>query len=47
MNVGLDIFNALNTDVVVNSNNTFGTSWLTPTVVQQARQLQGSLRFDF
>jgi hypothetical protein len=47
LNFGLDVFNALNTDVVLNSNNTFGTAWLTPTSVQTARQLQGSVRLDF
>jgi len=47
LNVGLDIFNALNSDVVLNSNNTYGTAWLTPTAVQSARQLQASMRFDF
>jgi hypothetical protein len=47
INVGLDIFNALNADVVLNSNNTYGTAWLTPTAVQSARQLQASMRFDF
>jgi hypothetical protein len=47
INVGLDIFNAFNSDVVLNSNNTFGAAWLTPTAVQTARQLQGSVRFDF
>jgi hypothetical protein len=47
INVGLDIFNALNSSVVLNSNNTFGGAWLTPTSVQGSRQLQGSVRFDF
>ena len=47
INVGIDIFNALNSSVVLNSNNTFGAAWLTPTSVQTARQLQGSVRFDF
>jgi imidazolonepropionase-like amidohydrolase len=41
------VFNAFNSDVVLNSNNTFGAAWLTPTSVQQARQMQGSVRFDF
>jgi hypothetical protein len=47
INVGIDIFNALNSSVVLNSNNTYGAAWLTPTAVQTARQLQGSVRFDF
>ena len=47
LNFGLDVFNVFNSDVVLNSNNTYGTSWLTPTQVQTARQLQGSVRLDF
>ena len=47
LNFGLDVFNAFNSDVVLNSNNTYGTSWLTPTSVQTARQLQASVRLDF
>ena len=47
LNVGLDVFNALNSNVVLNSNNTYGTAWLTPTSVQVARQMQVSAKFDF
>jgi hypothetical protein len=47
LNVGLDVFNAFNSDVVLNSNNTYGSSRLTPTQVQTARQLQFSVRLDF
>jgi hypothetical protein len=47
LNVGLDVFNAFNSSVVLNSNNTYGAAWLTPTAVQPARQLQASLRLDF
>jgi len=47
LNVGLDMFNALNASAVLNSNNTYGAAWQTPTSIQQARQLQVSARFDF
>jgi hypothetical protein len=47
LNVGLDVFNSLNSSVVLNSNNTYGTSWQTPTSVQSARQAQFSAKFDF
>ncbi|HVH26687.1 MAG TPA: carboxypeptidase-like regulatory domain-containing protein [Vicinamibacterales bacterium] len=47
LNVGVDIFNALNSSVVLNSNNTYGSAWLTPTLVQSARQAQISAKFDF
>jgi hypothetical protein len=47
LNVGVDIYNALNSSVVLNSNNTYGSAWLTPTLVQAARQAQISAKFDF
>jgi hypothetical protein len=47
LTAGLDVFNALNTSVVLNSNNTYGNAWLTPTAVQPARQAQVSAKFDF
>src|SRR6185503_156921 len=47
LNVGVDVFNALNSNVVLNSNNTYGTAWLTPTSVQTARQMQLTAKFDF
>ena len=47
LNVGVDIFNTLNSNVVLNSNNTYGSAWLTPTSVQSARQAQFSAKFDF
>ena len=47
MSVGLDVYNALNSNVVLNSNNTFGSAWLTPTSVQSAREMQVSAKFDF
>ena len=47
LTAGLDVFNALNSSVVLNSNNTFGSAWLTPTAVQSARQMQASAKFDF
>jgi hypothetical protein len=37
LNVGLDVFNAFNTNVVLNSNNTYGAAWLTPTSAGRAR----------
>ena len=47
LNVGVDIFNTLNSNVVLNSNNTYGSAWQTPTSVQSARQAQFSAKFDF
>ena len=47
LNVGVDIFNTFNSNVVLNSNNTYGSAWLTPTAVQSARQAQFSAKFDF
>jgi hypothetical protein len=43
----MDIFNLLNASTVVSLNQTYGTSWLNPLVVMQARRLQFGARFDF
>ena len=47
--VGLDIYNATNTDVVTGYNETFvpGGSWLTPTGIQPARYVRANVQFDF
>jgi hypothetical protein len=47
LNLGVDVFNTLNSSVVLNSNNTYGSAWQTPTAVQPARQAQFSAKFDF
>jgi hypothetical protein len=41
------VFNALNSSVVQNSNATFGTSWLRPTLVMPARFVKVSMQLDF
>jgi hypothetical protein len=46
-NVGVDIYNALNSSVVQNSNSTYGTNWLTPTLVMPARFAKVSAQIDF
>ncbi len=46
--VGLDVYNLTNTDVVTTYNQTFtSTSWLTPTAIQPARYVKVSAQFDF
>jgi hypothetical protein len=46
--IGLDIYNLTNTDVVTSYNQTYtATSWLTPTEIQPARYAKISLQFDF
>jgi hypothetical protein len=47
--VGLDIYNATNTDVVTGYNQTFvpNGSWLTPTDIQPARYVRANVQFDF
>jgi hypothetical protein len=47
--VGLDIYNVTNTDVVTGFNQTFvpGGSWLTPTDIQPARYMRANVQFDF
>ena len=46
-NVGVDIFNALNAGTVLNSNNTLGSAWLTPTSIMPARFAKVSAQIDF
>jgi len=47
--IGFDLYNLTNTDVVVGFNQTFvpGGSWLTPTQIQPARYFKISGQFDF
>jgi hypothetical protein len=47
--IGLDIYNLTNTDVVTTYNQTFvpGGAWLTPTGIQPARYVRLSLQMDF
>jgi hypothetical protein len=47
--VGLDIYNVTNTDVVTSYNQGFvrGGSWLTPTGIQPARYVRANVQFDF
>jgi len=48
--VGVDIYNLTNTDVVTGFNQTFSptsTTWLTPTSIQPARYAKISAQFDF
>jgi hypothetical protein len=48
--VGFDVYNLTNTDVVTGYNQTFSptsTTWLTPTTIQPARYAKVSAQFDF
>jgi hypothetical protein len=45
--VGLDLFNALNSNAIISQNNTYGPRWLTPTGILQARLLKISAQLDF
>jgi hypothetical protein len=46
--IGIDVYNLTNTDVVTTYNQTFtSTSWLTPTAIQPARYVKVSAQFDF
>jgi hypothetical protein len=42
----VDLFNALNSDAIVNQNQNFA-SWLRPTEVLNARLVKFSIQFDF
>ena len=48
--IGVDVYNLTNTDVVTGFNQTFNpstTAWLTPTSIQPARYAKISAQFDF
>jgi hypothetical protein len=46
--IGVDVYNATNTDVVTSFNQTYtATSWLTPQTIQPARYAKISAQFDF
>jgi predicted GH43/DUF377 family glycosyl hydrolase len=47
--IGLDVYNLTNSDVVIEQNTTFvpGGAWLTPTRIQPARYMKISGQFDF
>jgi hypothetical protein len=44
--VSLDIYNALNTDALINVNQSFAV-WMRPTEILNARLAKFSIRFDF
>ena len=44
--VSQDLYNALNSDAIVNQNQNFAT-WLRPTEVLNARLMKFSVQFDF
>jgi hypothetical protein len=46
-NLGIDIYNALNSSVVQTYNLTFGPNWLTPTLVMPARFMKVSAQMTF
>ena len=46
-NIGIDMYNALNTNTPTGYNQTFGPAWLTPTGVMPARFLKVSAQFDW
>jgi hypothetical protein len=45
--VGLDVYNLLNSSVVQNSITTYGPTWLRPTLVMPARFAKVGVQFDF
>ncbi len=47
LNVGIDLYNALNSNAITAYNQTFGTSWLAPTAVLASRFAKVSAQFDF
>jgi hypothetical protein len=45
--VGMDVYNATNSSAIQTYNQTYGTRWLTPTLVLPARFAKLSMQFDF
>jgi hypothetical protein len=46
-NVGIDLYNALNSAAVLGYNQTYGSAWLTPTSVIRARFARLNVQVDF
>jgi hypothetical protein len=46
-NIGIDLFNALNSNTPTTYNQTYGSAWLTPTAVLPARFVKLSVQLDF
>ncbi len=46
-NVGIDLYNALNTNVATAYNQTFGPRWLTPTAGMPARFIKFNAQVDW
>jgi hypothetical protein len=44
---GLDLYNVLNSDIVLSQDQTFGPTWLRPQTLIQARFAKFSMQFDF
>jgi hypothetical protein len=50
MKAMIDLYNALNTNVITAYNNTYGTNgaaWLTPVAILPARLVKIGIQFDF
>jgi hypothetical protein len=46
-NVGVDLYNALNTNVATAYNQTYGANWLTPQAIMPARFIKFNAQFDW
>jgi hypothetical protein len=46
-NLGIDLFNSLNSNTATTYNQTYGPAWLTPTAVLPARFAKLSMQLDF
>ena len=47
LDLNVDLYNAFNSDAIITQTSQYGTTWLRPTSVIQARFLKFSARFDF
>ena len=47
LQTSVDVFNLLNASAILSQNNTYGSSWLSPTQILQGRLVKFGAQFDF
>jgi hypothetical protein len=47
LQASMDVFNLLNSSAILSQNNTFGTSWLSPTQILQGRLIKFGMQLEF
>ena len=47
LQTSVDVFNLLNSSAILSQNNTYGTSWLSPTQILQGRLIKFGMQLEF